>query len=93
MSDWKTYERIKFNPFKESVAPFDGVPFLARIWNEWTGLAIYARHYHASDQDIPGKYEFFYITNNPEEEGWQVRLDIEECPITHWMPLPESPKS
>ena len=89
---WILFEKEKYNPFIKSVAPFDGKPFIARVWNEWTGLAIYARHYHASKEDRPGKYEFFYITNNPEEEGFEFRLDADEFPITHWMPLPEPPK-
>lgn len=71
--------------------PFDGKPFLAYIWGEWVGMAIYSRHYDATNR-CPGKYEFFYVTNNPEDCGWEIKIEESPFPITHWMPLPNPEK-
>ena len=96
MNEWNELKLIPYSPFNNFAAPYDGKPFLACIWgnNEggrWVGVAIYARHYDA-DGRCPGKYEFFYVTQNPEEEAWQVKIEEKPFPITHWMPLPEPPK-
>jgi len=94
MNEWKLFTKIKYaaNPLSNFAAPFDSKPFLACIWGEWVGQAIYARHYDATDNRCPGKYEFFYVTQNPEDEGWKIHISEDPFPITHWMPLPKSPE-
>ncbi len=94
--EWIKFDLSNHHFQRECLAPFDGRPFLACIWGDsissaWIGQAIYARHYDAGDR-CPGKYEFFYICQNPEDSGWQVRIEDRPFPITHWMPLPEPPK-
>ena len=96
MKEWKEFELKRFDPITRGDAPYDGKPFLACIWgNEdagsWVGQAIYARHYDARNRP-PGKYEFFYVTQNPEDEGWGIGIEERPFPITHWMPLPPAPK-
>jgi hypothetical protein len=91
MSEWIKFKKQKYDPLKEYQPPFDGQSFLACIWGEWVGQAIYVRHYDATDR-IPGKYEFFYVTQNPEEEGWKIKIETVPFPITHWMPLPKPPE-
>lgn len=92
---WNEFKLIPYSPFHQSEAPYDGKPFLACIWGNdeaggWVGMGIYARHYDAGDR-CPGKYEFFYVTQNPEEEGWQIKVEENPFPITHWMRLPQPP--
>ena len=70
--------------------PETGERFLACIWGEWIGWAKYARHYDATDR-IPGKYEFYYVIDDPEGDAWKIRKEDSTKPITHWMPLPEVP--
>lgn len=86
--EWNEFKKVKQNPFEKSEAPYDGNSFLACIWGEWVGQSVYARHYDATDR-CPGKYEFFYVTKNPEEYGWQIRIEEDPFPITHWAPLPK----
>ncbi len=95
--EWKILDVINHNYQTNSDAPFDGKPFLACIWGNdeagsWVGEAVYARHYEAGDRR-PSKYEFFYVTQNPERDGWQIRIEEKPFPITHWMPLPPSPNN
>jgi hypothetical protein len=89
--EWNKFEIREFDPHKRSEPPFDGKPFIACIWEEWVTEAIYAYHYDATNR-VPGKYEFFYVRNDPELEGWQIRIEEKPFPITHWMPLPQPPK-
>jgi hypothetical protein len=93
MSEWIQFQKIPYSPFGKFEAPYDGKPFLACVWGEWVGEAIYARHYDSTADRIPMKYEFFYITQNPEEEGWKVRTENDPFPITHWMPMPKGPNA
>jgi Protein of unknown function (DUF551) len=95
MTEWKKFEILPYDNTKHPDAPYDSRPFLACIWGNdpsgsWVGEAIYARHYDATNR-CPGKYEFFYITQDPESEGWQIRIEEKPFPITHWMPLPAPP--
>jgi len=89
---WIKFEVKAYDPHTIDEPPYDGVPFLACIWGNWVGQAIYARNYDASPGRIPMKYRFFYVTQNPENEGWKIRTEDEPFPITHWMPLPNLPK-
>lgn len=60
----------------------------------WVGLGIYKRHYDAGPENrCPGKYEFFYVTHDPEEGGLRFKKELEEIDrmITDWMPLPIPP--
>lgn len=86
--EWKPFEIIPFTPSRERKAPYDGVPFIASIRGMWVGLAIYVRKYDGVDR-YPGKYEYFYICGDPEEEYWEVKIETDSFPITHWMPLPK----
>lgn len=86
--EWREFKIRAYNPHKREQEPYDGQPFLACIWGKWVGEAVYARHYE-SDGRVPGKYEFFYVTKDPEEEGWQIKIEEDPFPITHWMPLPK----
>lgn len=96
MSEWKPFKLRPYSPFTKDEAPFDGQPFLACIWGDaegsWVGEAIYARHYDAAEDRVPMKYEFFYVTQDPEREGWKIRIETDPFPITHWMPLPKPPE-
>jgi hypothetical protein len=97
MSEWIAFERVPYNPLGKFEAPYDGKSFLACIWGNdsagaWVGQAIYARHYDAEKGIGPSKYEFFYVTQDPENEGWKIRIETEPFPITHWMPLPKPPE-
>lgn len=76
---------------EEQPPPENGERFLACIWGQWVGFAIYARHYDATDR-CPGKYEFYYVINDPEEDNWQISKEDPLKPITHWMPLPKPPE-
>lgn len=87
-SEWIPFDKSIFTYTDKRVAPFDSKPFLACIWGEWVGQAIYARHYGAGEDRPPSKYDFFYVTMNPEDEGWKIRIEDDPFPITHWMPLP-----
>ena len=89
---WLRFELRSYSPFNKIEAPYDGKPFIACIWGKLVGQAVYARHNDAGEDRISGKYEFFYITQNPEKEGWEVKIEESPFPITHWMPLPEPPK-
>jgi len=84
---WSKFIMRKYNPLEPIRAPFDGLPFLACIWDTWTGLAVYARHYDCENR-CPGKYEFFYVSQDPEEKGWEIKIEEDPFPITRWMPLP-----
>lgn len=88
--EWRVFEIKKNSQFEDVQAPYDGAPFLACVWGKWTGEAIFARHYDAQNR-CPGKYDFFYITENPEYEGLQIKIEEDPFPITHWQPLPEPP--
>jgi len=90
--EWIKFEKRKYSPFNEDAAPFDKKPFLACIWGQWVGEAIYARHCDDSSDKIPGKYEFFYVCESVEDVTWQIRLEDDPFPITHWMPLPKPPE-
>lgn len=89
--EWKTFDN-DHNYQDNRKAPFDSKPFLACIWGEWVGEAIYARHYDTPEGVPPSKYEYIYVTQNPEDEGWKIPLKTDPFPVTHWMPLPEAPK-
>lgn len=96
IESWNEFKLIASNVSNEFLAPYDGKPFLACIWGNdenggWVGIGIYTRHYDA-DGRCPGKYEFFYITKNPEEERWKIKVEENPFPITHWMPLPKPVK-
>lgn len=84
----KIMEWIKVNSPKD--LPMDGSKFLVIVWDNWVGFASYARHYDADDR-CPGKYDFFYICDDPEKEGFAARVESNDFPITHWMPLPDKP--
>lgn len=99
MSEWKPFEIRPYDNLRTPTAPYDGKPFLACIWgNEaegsWVAEAIYRRHYDDSDDRWAAKYEFFYVTRDPEVEGWKIRKEAHPFPITHWreMPLPPEVK-
>ena len=96
MSEWKKFEIKKYSPPETREPPYDSRPFLACIWGNdsaggWVGQAVYSRHYDAGNR-CAGKYEFFYVTTDPEHEGWEIRIEEQPFPISHWMPLPEPPK-
>jgi hypothetical protein len=88
--EWIKFEIQEYNPHIIPKAPFDDIPFIACIWGEQVAVAIYARHYDATNR-TPGKYEFFYVSSDPELEGSQIRIEEKPFPITHWMPLPNPP--
>lgn len=88
--EWIKFDSSNHHYMSKCEPPFDGQPFLACIWGDWVGLGIYAHHYD-SDNRCPGKYEFFYVSENPEEVGWQIRIGEDPFPITYWMPLPKPP--
>lgn len=92
MSEWKKFEMRPFGALNQNQAPFNGGPFLACIFGRWVGEAIYARHYDGGIYGPPGKYEFFYVTEDPEKEGWKIFIKEDPFPITHWMPLPKPPE-
>lgn len=80
---------------KECPLPEDG-NFLCVIDSaagEWVGMGCYSYHYDATNR-MAGKYEFFYVTDFPENEGIQFRKEDTDkmAMITHWMPLPQPPK-
>jgi len=87
---WEIFEKVK--DIQSNEAPYDSKPFLACIWGEWVGMAIYLRHYDCSETRKPRKYDFFYVIDDPEEGSWQFTIEENPFPITHWMPLPNSPK-
>lgn len=97
MNEWQEFIIKKHSPLEDRKAPYDGKPFLACIWGNdtagaWVGMGIYSCHYDAGER-CPGKYEFFYVSQNPEEEGWEIKIEENPFPITHWMHLPKSPTS
>lgn len=88
--EWIVFEIRQFDPFESPKPPYDGRAFIACIWGQQVGQAIYARHHDGKDR-CPGKYEFFYFSQDPEHEGMEIKIEDRPFPITHWMPLPEPP--
>jgi hypothetical protein len=97
MSEWKKFEVIPYGKRLEYIAPYDKRPFLACIWGydscAWVAQAVYVRCYDAQGR-TPSKYDFIYVAQfeGNSEKIWEIKLEEDPFPITHWMPLPNPPE-
>lgn len=74
-----------------SSAPYDGIPFLCKIWGSRpkTGDVMFAIFVRSMDLQSMAEYGMghFKVWEDPEIGQWTVKLDQNRFPITHWMPI------
>lgn len=85
---WVQMEWIKCS---DRLPPTDGTNFLCVFNTYQVRFGCFARHYDTK-YGCPSKRNFYYLSDDPEEEGYQILAENVCNQVDYWMPLPKPPR-